>query len=39
MFSFTGSKKSFMGTTNFYGKGGVHFFTEWKTITARWKEE
>ena len=39
MFSFTGSKKSFLGISNFYGKGAVNFFTEWKTITARWKEE
>ena len=39
MFSFTGSKNSFWGTSNFYGKGAVSFFTQWKTITARWKEE
>jgi malonate-semialdehyde dehydrogenase (acetylating)/methylmalonate-semialdehyde dehydrogenase len=39
MFSFTGSKKSFAGDTNFYGKNGVKFFTQWKTVTARWKEE
>jgi len=39
MFSFTGNKKSFAGDTNFYGKNGVKFFTQWKTITARWKEE
>lgn len=39
MFSFTGNKDSFMGTSNFYGKGAVQFFTQWKTITARWKEE
>ena len=39
MFSFTGGKLSFMGTSNFYGKGAVSFFTQWKTITARWKED
>ncbi len=39
MFSFTGSKKSFLGTHNFYGKGAVGFYTQWKTITARWKED
>jgi malonate-semialdehyde dehydrogenase (acetylating)/methylmalonate-semialdehyde dehydrogenase len=39
MFSFTGGKASFAGNSNFYGKGAVSFFTQWKTITARWKEE
>jgi len=39
MFSFTGNKQSMWGTANFYGKGAVAFNTQWKTITARWKEE
>lgn len=39
MFSFTGNKNSFMGSNNFYGKSGVSFFTQWKTITSRWREE
>jgi malonate-semialdehyde dehydrogenase (acetylating)/methylmalonate-semialdehyde dehydrogenase len=39
MFSFTGNKASMWGTSNFYGKGAVAFNTQWKTITARWKEE
>jgi malonate-semialdehyde dehydrogenase (acetylating) / methylmalonate-semialdehyde dehydrogenase len=39
MFSFTGGKHSFRGVSNFYGKGAVQFYTQWKTITARWKEE
>jgi malonate-semialdehyde dehydrogenase (acetylating)/methylmalonate-semialdehyde dehydrogenase len=39
MFSFTGNKMSMWGTSNFYGKGAVQFWTQWKTITARWKEE
>lgn len=38
MFSFTGNKKSMWGTANFYGKGAINFNTQWKTITARWKE-
>ena len=39
MFSFTGNKASMWGTSNFYGKGAVQFFTQWKTITSRWKED
>ncbi len=38
MFSFTGNKQSIRGDLNFYGKGAVQFYTQWKTITARWKE-
>lgn len=36
-FSFTGSRASFRGATNFYGKSGVNFYTGVKTITANWK--
>jgi malonate-semialdehyde dehydrogenase (acetylating)/methylmalonate-semialdehyde dehydrogenase len=39
MFSFTGNKASMWGTSNFYGKGAVSFYTQWKTITSRWKED
>jgi len=39
MFSFTGNKDSFRGDLNFYGKAGVQFYTQQKTITARWREE
>jgi len=39
MFSFTGNKDSIRGDLNFYGKGGVHFYTQWKTIMSRWKPE
>lgn len=39
MFSFTGNKASMWGTANFYGKGAVQFYTQWKTVTARWKED
>ncbi|KAI8027756.1 hypothetical protein LOK49_LG02G03129 [Camellia lanceoleosa] len=37
-FSFTGSKASFAGDLNFYGKGGVHFYTQVKTVTQQWKD-
>ncbi|KAJ3613261.1 hypothetical protein NHX12_019511 [Muraenolepis orangiensis] len=39
MFSFTGSRGSFRGDTNFYGKQGIHFYTQIKTITSQWKAE
>jgi malonate-semialdehyde dehydrogenase (acetylating)/methylmalonate-semialdehyde dehydrogenase len=38
-FSFTGSRKSFLGSTHFYGKMGVDFFTQTKTITSNWRLE
>ncbi|HEX4870646.1 MAG TPA: CoA-acylating methylmalonate-semialdehyde dehydrogenase [Moraxellaceae bacterium] len=38
-FSFTGWKKSFMGDLHAYGKQAVRFYTETKTITARWFED
>lgn len=38
-FSFTGNKKSFVGSTNFYGKEGIKFFTTTKTITAQWFDD
>jgi len=38
-FSFTGNKNSFVGSTNFYGKEGVKFFTTIKTITAQWFDD
>ncbi|KAJ8769028.1 hypothetical protein K2173_024024 [Erythroxylum novogranatense] len=37
-FSFTGNKASFAGDLNFYGKAGVNFFTQLKTITQQWKD-
>ena len=37
-FSFTGWKKSFFGDLHAYGKQGVKFYTETKTITSRWFE-
>ncbi|KIV88449.1 methylmalonate-semialdehyde dehydrogenase (acylating) [Exophiala mesophila] len=41
MFSFTGNKKSVAGTgmSNFYGKDGLRFYTQWKTVTSLWKAE
>jgi len=39
MFSFTGSRGSFRGDTNFYGKQGVNFYTQVKTITQLWRQE
>jgi len=38
MFSFTGSRKSFLGDLNFYGKAGMNFYTQWKTVTQLWRE-
>lgn len=38
MFSFTGSRGSFLGDANFYGKAGLQFYTQWKTVTQLWRE-
>lgn len=37
MFSFTGNKASFLGDLNFYGKSGITFLTQPKTITSLWR--
>ncbi|GGZ73963.1 MAG: CoA-acylating methylmalonate-semialdehyde dehydrogenase [Paraglaciecola chathamensis] len=37
-FSFTGWKNSFYGDLHAYGKQAVRFYTETKTVTARWFE-
>ncbi|OQV07094.1 hypothetical protein CLAIMM_11578 [Cladophialophora immunda] len=41
MFSFTGNKRSVAGTgmANFYGKDGIRFYTQWKTVTSLWRAE
>ncbi|VVT49222.1 uncharacterized protein SAPINGB_P002163 [Magnusiomyces paraingens] len=39
MFSFTGNKGSFLGDLNFYGKAGVYFLTQYKTVTTHWRAE
>lgn len=36
MFSFTGNKASIRGDLNFYGKSGVQFYTQLKTVTSNW---
>ena len=38
-FSFTGWKNSFFGDLHAYGKQAVRFYTETKTITARWFDD
>merc|ERR1711943_132382 len=38
-FSFTGSRASFLGSTHFYGKCGIDFYTQIKTITSAWRED
>ena len=35
-FSFTGSRASIRGDINFYGKSGMSFYTQIKTITSKW---
>ncbi|EDQ89723.1 uncharacterized protein MONBRDRAFT_37029 [Monosiga brevicollis MX1] len=37
-FSFTGNKGSFLGDCNFYGKAGVNFYTQLKTVTSLWRD-
>uniref|UniRef100_A0A7E4VKL0 Probable methylmalonate-semialdehyde/malonate-semialdehyde dehydrogenase [acylating], mitochondrial n=1 Tax=Panagrellus redivivus TaxID=6233 RepID=A0A7E4VKL0_PANRE len=39
MFSFTGNRGSFLGDANFYGKAGLNFYTQWKTVTQLWRAE
>jgi malonate-semialdehyde dehydrogenase (acetylating)/methylmalonate-semialdehyde dehydrogenase len=41
MFSFTGNKKSVAGggANTFYGRPGVNFYTQQKTVTAYWSSE
>lgn len=39
MFSFTGSRGSIAGDLNFYGKTGIQFYTQIKTITSLWRSE
>jgi malonate-semialdehyde dehydrogenase (acetylating)/methylmalonate-semialdehyde dehydrogenase len=36
MFSFTGSRGSIRGDLHFYGKNGVQFYTQIKTVTSNW---
>lgn len=39
IFPFSGHKKSFFGDLHCHGKDAVRFFTESKTVTARWFDE
>ena len=41
MFSFTGNKKSIAGggANTFYGKPGINFYTQTKTVTSLWRSE
>ncbi|XP_065195085.1 methylmalonate-semialdehyde/malonate-semialdehyde dehydrogenase [acylating], mitochondrial-like [Sycon ciliatum] len=39
MFSFTGSRGSFRGDTNFYGRQGINFYTQVKTVTTLWRSD
>ncbi|KAI9590866.1 Aldehyde/histidinol dehydrogenase [Syncephalis fuscata] len=39
MFSFTGSRGSIRGDINFYGRSGIQFYTQLKTVTALWRHE
>ncbi|KAI1290454.1 putative methylmalonate-semialdehyde dehydrogenase [acylating], mitochondrial [Halotydeus destructor] len=39
MFSFTGSRGSFLGDANFYGKAGLNFYTQWKTVSQLWRQQ
>ncbi|MCJ1334747.1 hypothetical protein MMC09_000012 [Bachmanniomyces sp. S44760] len=41
MFSFTGNKRSVAGggTSTFYGKPGLAFYTQTKTVTSLWRAE
>jgi len=36
-FAWTGSKSSFLGDVNFYGKSGVRFYTQIRTVVSLWK--
>jgi len=37
LFSFTGSRGSIRGDLHFYGKQGISFYTQVKTITSNWQ--
>ncbi|KAL0266634.1 UNVERIFIED_CONTAM: hypothetical protein PYX00_009121 [Menopon gallinae] len=38
MFSFTGTRGSFRGDLHFYGKMGINFYTQTKTVSSLWRE-
>jgi len=39
MFSWSGNKGSVLGDIGFYGKSGINFYTQNKTITSHWNAE
>ncbi|KDQ63422.1 hypothetical protein JAAARDRAFT_29451 [Jaapia argillacea MUCL 33604] len=39
MFSWSGNKASFLGDIPFYGKSGINFYTQNKTITSLWRAQ
>ncbi|KAF5312701.1 hypothetical protein D9619_002872 [Psilocybe cf. subviscida] len=39
MFSWSGNKGSVLGDIGFYGKGGLNFYTQNKTVTSLWRAE
>jgi len=39
MFSWSGNKGSVLGDIGFYGKSGINFYTQNKTVTSLWKAE
>ncbi|KAG9014720.1 hypothetical protein FRB94_010567 [Tulasnella sp. JGI-2019a] len=38
-FSWSGNKGSFLGDISFYGKSGLNFYTQNKTVTSLWRSE
>jgi len=38
-FSFTGTKASYIGAGNFYGRNGIKFFTQTKTVLSNWWDD
>ncbi|XP_047997912.1 probable methylmalonate-semialdehyde dehydrogenase [acylating], mitochondrial [Leguminivora glycinivorella] len=38
MFSFSGTRGSFLGTNHFCGKQGLDFYTELKTVVSYWRQ-
>lgn len=38
MFSFSGTRGSFLGTNHFVGKQGIDFYTELKTVVSFWRQ-
>jgi len=38
MFAWSGNKASFLGDIGFYGKSGINFYTQNKTVTSFWSQ-